>query len=136
MFWKCPEKYIKAYIFFIIRWIEFKFGNVIDISIYLKNIKNVRKSTPSERTPHASHIAITPNAPLDAVNYHIKHTIPISLSNLHNFSEDAYLKQPITNQLTSKHVQLLVYHVTRRPHKFNPDIVNKFKHNLRKQSHI
>ena len=37
---KCPEKYIKAYIFFIIQWIEFKFGNVIDISIYLKNIKN------------------------------------------------------------------------------------------------
>jgi hypothetical protein len=36
---KCPEKYIKAYIFFfIIQWIEFKFGNVIDISIYLKNI--------------------------------------------------------------------------------------------------
>ena len=35
---KCPEKYIKAYIFFIIQWIEFKFGNVIDISIYLKKI--------------------------------------------------------------------------------------------------
>ena len=35
---KCPEKYIKAYIFFIIQWIEFKFGNAIDISIYLKNI--------------------------------------------------------------------------------------------------
>ena len=65
---KCPEKYIKAYIFFIIQWIEFKFGNVIDISIYLKIIKNVRKSTASERTPHASHIAIAPNAPLDAVN--------------------------------------------------------------------
>ena len=25
---KCPEKYIKAYIFFIIQWIEFKFENV------------------------------------------------------------------------------------------------------------
>jgi hypothetical protein len=35
---KCPEKYIKAYIFFIIQWIELKFGNVIDISNYLKNI--------------------------------------------------------------------------------------------------
>ena len=85
---KCPENVLKSTLrlisFFIIQWIEFKFGNVIDISIYLKNIKNVRKSTASERTPHASHIAITPNAPLDAVNYHIKHIIPISLSNLHN----------------------------------------------------
>ena len=35
---KCPEKYIKAYIFYIIQWIEFKIGNIIDISIYLKNI--------------------------------------------------------------------------------------------------
>ena len=35
---KCPEKYIKAYIFFIIQWIEFKFDNVKYISIYLKNI--------------------------------------------------------------------------------------------------
>ena len=25
---KCPEKYIKAYIFFIIQWIEVKFENV------------------------------------------------------------------------------------------------------------
>jgi hypothetical protein len=33
-----------AYIFFIIQWLEFKFGNVIDISIYLKNIlKNISK---------------------------------------------------------------------------------------------
>jgi hypothetical protein len=38
MSWKCPEKYIKAYIFVIMRWIEFKLGNVIDISIYLKII--------------------------------------------------------------------------------------------------
>jgi hypothetical protein len=37
MSWKCPEKYIKAYIFVIMGCIEFKFGNVIDISIYLKN---------------------------------------------------------------------------------------------------
>ena len=37
---KCPEKYIKAYIFFLInQWIEFKFENVKYISIYLKNIK-------------------------------------------------------------------------------------------------
>ena len=36
---KCPEKYIKAYIFFIIQWIEFKFENVKYISIYLTNIK-------------------------------------------------------------------------------------------------
>ena len=36
---KCPEKYIKAYIFFIIQWFEFKFENVKYISIYLKNIK-------------------------------------------------------------------------------------------------
>jgi hypothetical protein len=36
---KCPEKYIKAYIFFLInQWIEFKFENVKYISIYLKNI--------------------------------------------------------------------------------------------------
>jgi hypothetical protein len=35
---KCPEKYIKAYIFFIIQWIEFKFENVKYISIYLTNI--------------------------------------------------------------------------------------------------
>jgi hypothetical protein len=26
MSWKCPEKYIKAYIFFIMQWNEFKFG--------------------------------------------------------------------------------------------------------------
>jgi hypothetical protein len=38
MSWKCPEKYIKAYIFFIIQWIEFKFQNVEYISIYLTNI--------------------------------------------------------------------------------------------------
>jgi hypothetical protein len=31
---------------------------------------HVRKSTASKRTPHASHIAITPNAPLDAVIFH------------------------------------------------------------------
>jgi hypothetical protein len=37
---KCPEKYIKAYIFFIIQWIEFKFENVKYISIYSTNIKN------------------------------------------------------------------------------------------------
>ena len=37
---KCPEKYIKAYIFLIIQWIEFKFENVKYISIYLTNIKN------------------------------------------------------------------------------------------------
>jgi hypothetical protein len=36
---KCPEKYIKAYIFFIIQWIEFKFENFKYSSIYLKNIK-------------------------------------------------------------------------------------------------
>ena len=35
---KCPEKYIKAYIVFIIQWIEFKFENVKYISIYLTNI--------------------------------------------------------------------------------------------------
>ena len=35
---KCPEKYIKASIFFTIQWIEFKFENVKYISIYLKNI--------------------------------------------------------------------------------------------------
>jgi hypothetical protein len=42
MSWKCPEKYIKAYIFFyfiiINQWIEFKFETVQYISIYLKNI--------------------------------------------------------------------------------------------------
>ena len=38
MSWKYPEKYIKAYIFFIIQWIEFKFENVKYISIYLTNI--------------------------------------------------------------------------------------------------
>ena len=42
MSWKCPEKYIKAYIFFFLffinQWIEFKFENVKYISIYLKNI--------------------------------------------------------------------------------------------------
>ena len=38
---KCPEKYIKAYIFFIIQWIEFKFENVKYISIYLMNIKKI-----------------------------------------------------------------------------------------------
>jgi hypothetical protein len=32
---KCPEKYIKAYIFFIIQWIEFKFENLKYISIYV-----------------------------------------------------------------------------------------------------
>jgi hypothetical protein len=36
---KCPEKYIKAYIFFIIQWIEFKFENLKYISIYLTNIE-------------------------------------------------------------------------------------------------
>ena len=36
---KCPEKYIKAYVFFIIQWIEFKFENVKYISIYLTNIQ-------------------------------------------------------------------------------------------------
>ena len=37
---KCPEKYIKAYIFFfIIQWIEFKFENVKYIGICLTNIK-------------------------------------------------------------------------------------------------
>ena len=43
MSWKYPEKYIKAYIFFIIQWIEFKFENVKYISIYLTNIlkKNI-----------------------------------------------------------------------------------------------
>jgi hypothetical protein len=36
---KCPEKYIKAYIFFFtIQWIEFKFENLKYISIYLTNI--------------------------------------------------------------------------------------------------
>jgi hypothetical protein len=35
---KCPEKYIKAYIFVIIQWIEIKFENVKYISIYLTNI--------------------------------------------------------------------------------------------------
>jgi len=35
---KCHEKYIKAYIFVMMRWIGFKCGKVIDISIYLKNI--------------------------------------------------------------------------------------------------
>ena len=38
MSWKCPEKYIKAYIFFIIQWIEFKFENLKYISIYVTNI--------------------------------------------------------------------------------------------------
>ena len=38
MSWKYPEKYIKAYIFFIIQWIEFKFENSKCIRIYLKNI--------------------------------------------------------------------------------------------------
>ena len=38
MSWKCPEKYIKCYIFFIFQWIEFKFENVKYISIYLTNI--------------------------------------------------------------------------------------------------
>jgi hypothetical protein len=33
--WKCPEKYIKAYIFFIIQWIEFTFENLKYISIYV-----------------------------------------------------------------------------------------------------
>jgi hypothetical protein len=36
---KCPEKYIKAYIFFIIQWIAFKFENLKYISIYLTNIE-------------------------------------------------------------------------------------------------
>jgi hypothetical protein len=36
---KCPEKYIKAFIFFIFQWIEFKFENVKYISIYLTNFK-------------------------------------------------------------------------------------------------
>jgi hypothetical protein len=36
---KCPERYIKAYIFFIIQWIEFKFENLKYISIYLTNIE-------------------------------------------------------------------------------------------------
>jgi hypothetical protein len=35
---KCPEKYIKTYIFFIIQWIEFKFENVKYIRLYLTNI--------------------------------------------------------------------------------------------------
>ena len=35
---KCPEKYIMAYIFFIIQWIEFKFENVKYTSIYSTNI--------------------------------------------------------------------------------------------------
>ena len=43
MSWKCPEKYIKVYIFFIIQWIEFKFENVKYISIYLTNIKKKLK---------------------------------------------------------------------------------------------
>jgi hypothetical protein len=44
MSWKCPEKYIKVYIFFIIQWIEFKFENVKYISIYLTNIeKKIKK---------------------------------------------------------------------------------------------
>ena len=30
---KCPEKYIKVYIIFIIQWIEFKFENTKYISI-------------------------------------------------------------------------------------------------------
>jgi hypothetical protein len=40
MTWKCPEKYVKAYIFFLIinQWIEFKFENAKYISIYLTNI--------------------------------------------------------------------------------------------------
>ena len=37
---KCPEKYIKAYIFFIIQWIEFKFENLKYISIYVTIILN------------------------------------------------------------------------------------------------
>ena len=36
---ECPEKYIKAYIFFILQWIEFKFENLKYISIYLTNIE-------------------------------------------------------------------------------------------------
>ena len=36
---ECPEKYIKAYIFFIFQWIEFKFENLKYISIYLTNIE-------------------------------------------------------------------------------------------------
>ena len=36
---KCPEKYIKAYIFFIIQWIEFKFENVKYVIICLTNIQ-------------------------------------------------------------------------------------------------
>ena len=40
---KCPEKYIKAYIFFIIQWIEFKFENLKYISIYLTNIEKKNK---------------------------------------------------------------------------------------------
>jgi hypothetical protein len=43
MSWKCPEKYIKVYIIFIIQWIEFKFENVKYISIYLTNIKKKLK---------------------------------------------------------------------------------------------
>ena len=43
MSWKCPEKYIKAYIFFIIQWIEFKFENLKYISIYLTNIEKKNK---------------------------------------------------------------------------------------------
>jgi hypothetical protein len=35
---KCPEKYIKTYIFFIFQWIEFKLENVKYIRIYLTNI--------------------------------------------------------------------------------------------------
>ena len=43
MSWNVLEKYIKAYIFFIIiQWIEFKFENVKYISIYLTNIKKKR----------------------------------------------------------------------------------------------
>jgi hypothetical protein len=41
---KCPEKYIKAYIFFIIQWIEFKFENPKYISIYVTIIfKKIKK---------------------------------------------------------------------------------------------
>jgi hypothetical protein len=36
---ECPEKYIKAYIFFIFQWIVFKFENLKYISIYLTNIE-------------------------------------------------------------------------------------------------
>ena len=41
---KCPEKYLKAYIFFIIQWIEFKFENLKYISIYVTIIvKKIKK---------------------------------------------------------------------------------------------